>query len=108
MSASQDKPLPLPDFDQLPAGAVEHRIRPLSGEDVQRLLDHERAHANRTQVVHFLTARLDELAAGAEPTGGDPQGERPERSDGASGRSPAAPDTAAEPSEPLRHGRHRF
>ncbi|MDF4249240.1 hypothetical protein [Streptomyces sp. WMMB303] len=39
MSASQDKPLPLPDFDQLPAGAVEHRIRPLAREDVQRLLD---------------------------------------------------------------------
>ncbi|NLU70729.1 hypothetical protein [Streptomyces sp. HNM0574] len=108
MPDSQPKPLPLPDYDQLPAASIEHRIRPLAGAEVRQLLEYEQAHANRPQVVEYLTARLDQLDAGAEPTSGDPGGAQPDRPGDTAGGSPASPDSAAEPTEPLRHGKHSF
>ncbi|AXK33259.1 hypothetical protein DVA86_11950 [Streptomyces armeniacus] len=98
--------LPLPDYDQLPVAGLEHRIRPLAGDDVRRLLDYERAHANRPQVVEMLTARLRQLDAGAEPSSGDPEAEHSDRPEAARGGSPVSPDSSAEPSPPLRHGVH--
>ncbi|GAA2096482.1 hypothetical protein GCM10009801_66120 [Streptomyces albiaxialis] len=106
MTEQRSEPLPLPDYDELPAGGVEHRIRSLTGDDVQRLLDYERAHADRPLLVDILTARLRQLDEGAEPAPGDPEGARPEKPEGRQGRSPASPDTAAEPEPPLRHGVH--
>lgn len=106
MSAQES--LPLPDYDQLPAATVEHRIRPLESGDVRRLLEHEQAHADRPQVVAVLTARLDQLASGAQPSSGDPAAPGPDIPASTPGSSPVTPAGAAEPTEPLRHGNHEL
>lgn len=95
--------LPLPDYDELPLGSLQHRIRALRSDELQELLDHERQHANRVPVVELLTSRLDELARGAEPSAGD-QSEMPEvPSHGAKG-SPVGPSGPAQPGRPTAHG----
>ncbi|MDJ1131357.1 hypothetical protein [Streptomyces iconiensis] len=108
MSAQQPNPLPLPDYDELPAGSVEHRIRPLESADVERLLEYEQAHAHRPQVISVLTARLDQLASGAEPSPGDPGSPGPDIPSSTPGSSPVSPASSAEPTEPLRHGKHEW
>ncbi|MCT2583497.1 hypothetical protein [Actinophytocola gossypii] len=94
--------LPLPDYDQLTLGDLRHRIRSVGEEQLRALIDHERAHGNRTPVLELLTARLDELEHGAEPAPGDPR-QAPEVT-GTRGGSPVRPSTAAEHTTPLRHG----
>ena len=64
--------LPLPDYDPLPLGSLEGRIRSLDADGVQALLDYERAHGNRLPAVNVLEQRLDQLRSGSQPTGGDP------------------------------------
>ena len=96
--------LPLPDYDQLPAGAVEHRIRSLDADGVQQLLDHENAHANRPAVVMALETRLEQLRSGAEPSGGSPQGMQPEQAPPPTGDAPAPPETQGPPVNPPPHG----
>lgn len=108
MSAQQSNALPLPDYDQLPAASVEHRIRSLDGGEVRQLLEYERTHADRTPVKELLTARLDQLDAGAEPSGGDARAPGPDIPADSSGSSPVSPASAAEPTEPLRHGSHEL
>jgi hypothetical protein len=95
--------LPLPDYDQLPLGGLESRIRSLTTEEVEELLAHERTHADRLPVTEVLTARLEQLKAGAEPTSGDPGALRPERTERATG-SPVSPATSAQPAGPPPHG----
>lgn len=57
--------LPIPDFNDLPAGALAHRIRSLSEEeDVRRVLEYEREHANRLAVTLVLERRISALRAG--------------------------------------------
>jgi hypothetical protein len=71
--------LPLPDYDSLPVGSIESRVRSLEAADVQRLLEHERQHADRVQVVMLLEHRLVALRSGdAQPSGGDPSAFAPE------------------------------
>jgi hypothetical protein len=108
MSAQQSNALPLPDYDQLPAGTVEHRIRSLGSDEVRQLLEYEQAHADRPQVEHILTARLDQLKAGAEPAEGDASAPGPDIPSDTPGSSPVSPASAAEPEEPLRHGKHEL
>ncbi len=94
--------LPLPDYDQLALGDLRHRIRALDEAALTGLIDHERAHGDRTPVLEVLRARLAELRDGAQPSAGDPA-----RAPGAAsspGGSPVRPSTAAEPGTPLRHG----
>jgi hypothetical protein len=75
--------LPLPDYDQLPTGTIESRARTLDADGVERLLSHERRHADRVQVVQMLEHRLDALRRGdAEPSGGDPAAPTPEATAG--------------------------
>ena len=64
--------LPLPDYDHLQGGALASRIRTLDAAGVQTLLDYERSHANRIQVVQLIQNRLGALQSGAQPSGGDP------------------------------------
>ncbi|HEY4632005.1 MAG TPA: hypothetical protein VIG96_11905 [Blastococcus sp.] len=64
--------LPLPDYDHLPVGGLTTRIRTLDAQGVETLLEYERAHANRLQVVTVMENRLSALRAGAQPSGGDP------------------------------------
>lgn len=90
----------LPDYDNLPLGEVQHRIRSLDQDELRTVLEYERTHANRTAVVEVLDSRLDELAGGAEPTAGDQgPGVSPTREG-----SPVGPSTAAEEHTPQRHG----
>jgi len=74
--------LPLPDYDNLPTGSLEARIRTLDAEGVARLLDYERAHANRVAVLQILEHRADALEGGAEPSSGSPLAAAPEANTG--------------------------
>ena len=96
--------LPLPDFDQLPAGAVATRVRALDPVGVEELLSYEQAHANRPQIVLMLEHRLAELNHGATPTGGSPGAVVPERADGPAGSSSVGPQTSGPPINPPAHG----
>jgi hypothetical protein len=49
--------LPIADYDQIPPGELEHRIRSLSRPELEDLLEYERQHASRVQVLEMLTAR---------------------------------------------------
>ncbi|MFD8551856.1 hypothetical protein ACFV08_09685 [Streptomyces fradiae] len=51
MSRPERGALPLPDFDELPFGALESRIRSLRPDELDRLLEYEEEHAGRPRVV---------------------------------------------------------
>ncbi|GAA4930000.1 hypothetical protein ACFPM3_24405 [Streptomyces coeruleoprunus] len=104
MTSSERSGLPLPDFDQLPVGTLEHRIRSLGADDVDRLLRYEHEHADRANVVQILESRKRRLDEGATPSGGDPRGFRPEQPGPARGGSHVSPATSPEPSSPPPHG----
>ncbi|MGD9482695.1 hypothetical protein WDH52_05445 [Streptomyces sp. TRM70308] len=104
MSTPRHDELPLADYDHLPAGSLEHRIRSLTAGQVEELLAYERGHADRAQVVQVLTARLDQLASGSVPSGGDQDGPRPEQAPPPASGSPVSPATTPEPTHPPPHG----
>ena len=56
--------LPLPDYNQLQVGSLTSRIRTLGAEDLQTLIDYERSHAKRVQVMAAMENRLTSLKAG--------------------------------------------
>ncbi|MDN0199118.1 hypothetical protein [Streptomyces sp. S.PNR 29] len=95
--------LPLPDYDHLPIGSLESRIRSLGVEEVEELLAYERSHADRLPVTELLSSRLEQLQAGAQPTSGDPGALRPEQAEGHGG-SPVSPATSPQPFSPPPHG----
>jgi hypothetical protein len=49
------------------------RIRSLDEPRLGTLLEHERKHAGRTQVLELLRTRLEQVAGGAELSPGDPE-----------------------------------
>ncbi|MGI5373071.1 hypothetical protein ACQEV2_02155 [Streptomyces sp. CA-251387] len=95
--------LPLPDYDHLPIGGLESRVRSLTAGEVEELLAYERSHADRLPVTELLATRLEQLQSGAEPTSGDPGALRPE-SGAHQGGSPVSPATSAQPFSPPPHG----
>ncbi|MFI2642241.1 hypothetical protein [Streptomyces sp. NPDC018610] len=95
--------LPLPDYDHLPLGSLESRVRSLSAGEVEELLAYERTHADRLPATEVLTARLEQLRSGAEPSQGDPAALRPEQGGSRAG-SPVTPATSPQPSSPPPHG----
>ncbi|MGE2833355.1 hypothetical protein [Mycobacterium sp. SMC-4] len=94
--------LPIPDYDQLSIGNLQHRIRSLTEEQLTTVLTHEAGHAARVPVLEILEARLRELEGGAEPSGGDPR--RAPGVQSTPGGSPVQESTAAQANTPLRHG----
>jgi hypothetical protein len=94
--------LPLPDWDQIALGDLQHRIRSLTATQLEAVLTYECAHAARVPVLEIVEARQRELAAGAEPSGGDPA--RAPRVHGTPGGSAVNEATAAQAATPLRHG----
>ncbi|MFF7871381.1 hypothetical protein ACFZCT_33745 [Streptomyces qaidamensis] len=104
MADSARSTLPLPDYDQLPIGGLESRVRSLSADEVEQLLAYERSHADRLPVTQLLGSRLDELHGGAEPSSGDPNAVRPEAGPGGRGGSPVSPATSPQPHSHLPHG----
>ncbi|GGZ42874.1 hypothetical protein [Streptomyces bluensis] len=96
--------LPLPDYDHLPIGSLESRVRALTADEVEEVLAYERAHAHRLPVTELLTARLEQLLSGAEPTSGDPGAVRPEGPGRPNAGSPVSPATSPQPPSPTPHG----
>jgi hypothetical protein len=94
--------LPLPDYDQLALGDLQHRVRSLDEDQLAALIDHERAHGDRVGVLEILRTRLEQLHSGAQPSPGEPS--RTPEVTGTKGGSTVAQSTAAEPNTPLRHG----
>jgi hypothetical protein len=95
--------LPLPDYDHLPIGSVESRIRTLDAAGVEAVLSYERAHGNRLPVLQVLEHRLNALREGAEPSGSVPE-QLPELGGAAAGGSPVSPETSGPPINPPSHG----
>ncbi len=102
MSSEHDA-LPLPDYDHLPVGNLASHISALSEDDVERLIDYERAHGNRLPVLQVLEHRLNALRGGAEPTGSIPES-LPELGGGVGGGSKVTPQTSGPPMNPPSHG----
>ena len=73
-----ERDLPIDDYDHLPVGSLISRIRTLDSTGLQTLLDYEKGHANRIQVVSAMRSRLTSLENGAQPSGGDPNAATPE------------------------------
>lgn len=103
MSSPNRAELPLPDYDHLPVGTLHHRIRSLTSEQIQQLVEYENQHAQRTPVLEMMQERLDQLAAGAEPSEGS-QEFRPEQPPAPAKGSPVSPDSAAPPAGAPPHG----
>lgn len=102
MSARDD--LPLPDYDHLPVGSLTSRIRTLDHADLTTLLEYERSHANRMQVVTVMESRLSGLDQGAQPSGGDPTATGADAPPPAAGGSQVSAATAGPPVNPPSHG----
>ena len=96
--------LPLPDYDHLPVGSLVSRVRTLDAEGLQTLLSYEKSHANRIQVVQAMSHRLDDLKAGARPSGGDPAATQPEHAAAPAGGSAVSEATSGPPVNPPSHG----
>jgi hypothetical protein len=97
--------LPLPDYDNLPTGSLESRIRTLSEPEVKQLLDYEKEHANRIQVVRMLERRLVGLNTGqAAPSGGDPAAATPEVGGAPRHEPKASPQTEGPKQNPPSQG----
>ncbi|SDM56481.1 hypothetical protein [Allokutzneria albata] len=100
---SEHADLPLPDYDHLPKGSLTHRIRALDSAELRRLREYEAAHANRPAVLTAFDARMEELAQGAEPSGGD-QRRQPEHAPPPRQGSPVAAATGVDPTPPPHQG----
>ena len=102
---AQHDTLPLPDYDHLPIGSLESRIRSLDAEALQTVLDYERSHANRLVAVQVMERRLEELRRGeAQPSDGDPLAEKPELQTQPVGDTAVTPQTQGPPVNPPSHG----
>jgi hypothetical protein len=99
-----ERDLPMPDYDHLPVGSLTSRIRALDADDLTTLLDYEREHANRIQVVSAMQSRLSGLKNGAQPSGGDPAEVRPEAPPPPSGGSQVSEATSGPPVNPPSQG----
>ncbi len=96
--------LPLDDYDHLPVGSLVSRIRTLDIAGLGTLLDYERRHANRFQVVRAMESRLDGLAEGSQPSGGDPAETGADSPPPPEGGSKASPATTGPPINPPSQG----
>jgi hypothetical protein len=101
---SERDDLPLPDYDHLPLGSLTTRIRSLDAGDLQSLIEYERSHADRVQVVTVMENRLAALREGAQPSGGDPTAPTPEAAPAPDGGSPVSAATSGPPINPPSHG----
>lgn len=96
--------LPLPDYDHLPVGSLEGRIRSLDADGLEQLLTYERAHGDRLPVVQVLQHRLDAVRGGAEPSQGSPLAATPELQHAPPPPSEASPSTEGPTINPPSQG----
>ena len=64
--------LPIDDYDGLQVGSLISRIRTLDSAGLQTMLDYEKKHANRIQVVSAMRTRLATLKASEKPADAAP------------------------------------
>ncbi|MEV5428036.1 hypothetical protein [Streptomyces sp. NPDC052701] len=102
--APQHQALPLPDYDHLPLGSLQHRVRTLDEAGLRAVLAYEEAHGNRLPVLQVLRTRLEELREGAEPSGGSPLAPAPEHAPAADTGSAVSPVTSGPAMNPPSHG----
>ncbi|KUP97471.1 hypothetical protein [Thermobifida cellulosilytica] len=95
--------LMIPDYEYLPLGTLQHRIRALDQEQMRQLIAYEEAHARRTPVLELMYQRLRSLQEGAQPSSGD-QTAAPEVPPPASGDSPVSRAGQAPAAGPPPHG----
>ena len=97
--------LPIPDYDHLPLGSLESRIRTLDQSGLEALLTHEAKHGDRAPVMNVLRRRLQALRDGAKPSGGDGgAGTMPEARSQAGHEPKASPATEGPPQNPPSQG----
>jgi hypothetical protein len=96
--------LPLPDYDHLPVEGLTSRIRTLDAQGLQTVLEYEKAHANRLQVVTVMENRLASLRDGAQPSGGDPAAAAADDPSHASTTSKVSEATSGPPINPPSQG----
>jgi hypothetical protein len=96
--------LPLPDYDHLPVGSLEHRIRTLDEGGVRDVLAYEEAHAHRLPVLELLRHRLGQLEHGAQPSGGSPLAPAPEQAPAPDATPAVSPATSGPAMNPPSHG----
>ncbi len=96
--------LPLPDFDHLPIGSLQGRIRSLDADGLEQLLAYEHAHGDRLPVVQLLEQRLTAVREGAPLSGGDPTADAPELQHAPQAGGQASPETQGPPINPPSHG----
>ncbi|NIZ89489.1 hypothetical protein F1544_00415 [Kineosporiaceae bacterium B12] len=101
--------LPVPDYDHLPVATLRDRVRSLDAGGLATLLAYEEEHGAREPVLTVLRARADQLAAGAQPSGGDPAAAQPEHAGaptgpllGESGAPPINPPSQGDPTNPAQ------
>ncbi|KAF4407871.1 MULTISPECIES: hypothetical protein [Streptomyces] len=102
MSHHHGDDLPLPDYDQLSAGTLEHRLHTLDSAELETLRHYEQEHANRAPVLTLITSRLRQLEEGSTPSPGGSDLHQTPRS--SAGGSPVSPATSPEPIHPPPHG----
>jgi hypothetical protein len=56
--------LPLPNYDDLTIASLRARLRNLSADQLAQLVDYEKSHANRADVVQMFERRIAKLAEG--------------------------------------------
>jgi hypothetical protein len=96
--------LPIPDYDSLSLGDLQSRLRTLDSYDLAGVLEYERQHAARPAVLLAGEARMNELRAGAQPSGGSPGGPRVDHPPAPDGGSPVSPQTSGPPVNPPSQG----
>ena len=92
------------DYNQLQVGSLTSWIRTLGADDLQTLIDYERSHAKRVQVMAVMENRLTSLKAGAQPSGGDPAAATPESAPGRGRRVEGLRGDVRPPVNPPSHG----
>ncbi|MCC5033645.1 hypothetical protein DMH02_010530 [Streptomyces sp. WAC 00631] len=102
MSKHDGEALPLADYDELPVGALEHRLRTLDSAELEVLRHYEHEHANRTRVLEMINTRQLQLAGGSTPSPGGEDLRQAARH--SAGGSPVTPATSPEPIHPPPHG----
>lgn len=102
MTDRQD--LPIPDYDHLPVTSLGQRIRSLQAAEIETLLAYEKEHGNRLPVTQVLQVRLDELAGGATPSGGNAADIAPQQAPPPSGDTGVSPQTQGPVQNPPSHG----
>jgi hypothetical protein len=103
-SSPSSSELPLPDYDHLPTGSLQHRIRTLTRQQLQVIADYERQHAHRPLVETMIQARLAELDSGAAPSGGAPDALQPEQAPPPAGGTQVTPETSGPKMNPPSQG----